>query len=106
VHFHATHTHTHITGGRALFRHHVPPAAIGLEKVAELAREELGFRIDISSSESLQQCLNPLARRYQDDTIILQCVTELLKTPMKPANYIAAGQVEEHLWAHFALHIP
>jgi len=27
-------------------------------------------------------------------------------TPMQPAEYIAAGEVEEEFWRHFALHIP
>jgi VacB/RNase II family 3'-5' exoribonuclease len=92
-------------GGRALLRNHEPPLEDGLEKAAALAMEAIGFRIDISSSESLQQSLNRLGRECQDG-IILTCITELLKTPMKPANYIAAGHLDEHMWAHFALHIP
>jgi DIS3-like exonuclease 2 len=92
-------------GGRALLRHHEPPMADGLEKAAALAKEALGFHIDITSSESLQRSLNRLGRECQDE-IILQCVTEVLKTPMKPANYIAAGDMEDERWAHFALHIP
>lgn len=92
-------------GGLALLRHHEPPLADGLEKAAAFAMEALGFKIDITSSESLQHSLNRLGRECQDE-IVLQCVTEVLKTPMKPANYIAAGDMEEHRWAHFALHIP
>ncbi|KAL3924224.1 MAG: hypothetical protein SGILL_001170 [Bacillariaceae sp.] len=92
-------------GGRALLRNHEPPLEEGLEKAAALAMEAIGFRVDISSSESLQRSLNRLGRECQDE-IILQCVTELLKTPMKPANYIAAGQLDQNMWAHFALHIP
>ncbi|KAL3904016.1 MAG: hypothetical protein SGARI_005119 [Bacillariaceae sp.] len=92
-------------GGKALLRNHEPPLEDGLEKAAALAMEAIGFHIDISSSESLQRSLNRLGRECQDE-IILTCVTELLKTPMKPANYIAAGKLDEHMWAHFALHIP
>ncbi|KAG7366115.1 ribonuclease R [Nitzschia inconspicua] len=92
-------------GGLALLRQHEPPLGDGLEKAAALAMEALGFKIDITSSESLQRSLNRLGRECQDE-IILKCVTEVLKTPMKPANYIAAGGTEEHMWSHFALHIP
>ena len=92
-------------GGRALLRHHEPPLPDGLEKAAALAEEAIGFRMDIASSESLQRSLNRLGRECQDE-IILQCVTELMKVPMKPANYIAAGEIPESSWAHFALHIP
>jgi exoribonuclease R len=30
----------------------------------------------------------------------------MLKTPLKPANYIAAGEIPDEAWAHFALNIP
>jgi len=93
------------TGGRAVLRHHEPPEAEGLQQAADLAMEAIGFRIDIESSESLQRSLNRLGRECHDP-IVLQCITELLKNPMKPANYIAAGQIPEPAWAHFALHIP
>jgi DIS3-like exonuclease 2 len=93
------------TGGRACLRHHEPPVFEGLEKAADLAKEALGFRIDIDSSEKLQRSLNRLARECADD-VLLKCVTELLKTPMRPANYIAAGEIPREAWSHFALHIP
>jgi len=88
-----------------LLRHHEPPEFDGLQQAADLAMESIGFRIDIESSESLQRSLNRLGRECQDP-IVLQCITELLKNPMKPANYIAAGEIPEPEWAHFALHIP
>jgi len=40
------------------------------------------------------------------DQLALQSVTELLMTPMRPAEYIAAGEFEEIEWRHFALNIP
>jgi DIS3-like exonuclease 2 len=93
------------TGPLACLRHHEPPDYEGLEKAAELAMEAIGFRIDIESSEAVQRSLNRLGRECQDP-ILLKCITELLKNPMKPANYIAAGKFSEPEWAHFALHIP
>mmetsp|Transcript_24188 Transcript_24188/g.67006 ORF Transcript_24188/g.67006 Transcript_24188/m.67006 type:complete len:913 (-) Transcript_24188:596-3334(-) len=93
------------TGPRACLRHHEPPDYEGLEKAADLAMEAMGFRIDIESSEAVQRSLNRLGRECQDP-ILLKCITELLKNPMKPANYIAAGKFSEPEWAHFALHIP
>jgi DIS3-like exonuclease 2 len=40
------------------------------------------------------------------DQLALQSVTELLMTPMRPAEYIAAGEFNEIEWRHFALNIP
>jgi len=93
------------TGSLACLRHHEPPDYDGLQKAADLAMEAIGFRIDIESSEAVQRSLNRLGRECQDP-ILLKCITELLKNPMKPANYIAAGKFSEAEWAHFALHIP
>lgn len=93
------------TGPLACLRHHEPPDYEGLQKAADLAMEAIGFRIDIESSEAVQKSLNRLGRECQDP-ILLKCITELLKNPMKPANYIAAGKLSEPEWAHFALHIP
>ena len=93
------------TGPLACLRHHEPPDYDGLQKAADLAMEAIGFRIDIESSEAVQRSLNRLGRECQDP-ILLKCITELLKNPMKPANYIAAGKFSEPEWAHFALHIP
>jgi DIS3-like exonuclease 2 len=92
-------------GGLACLRNHEPPLPDGLEKVQQVAQEAMGFHIDISSSEGLQKSLNRLGRECKD-VLILQCVTEMLKTPLKPANYVAAGEIPEQSWAHFALNIP
>lgn len=69
-------------GGRAVLRNHEPPLPEGLEKVAEVAKHTIGFNIDISSSEAVQRSLNRLGREVQDE-IVLQCVTEMLKLPMR-----------------------
>jgi exoribonuclease R len=44
--------------------------------------------------------------RECDDELVMQCVTELLMTPMRPADYMAAGSVSQEDWRHFALNIP
>lgn len=92
-------------GGRACLRSHATPLSDGLKKVAEVAKEAIGFDLDISSSEGLQRSLSRLGRQCRDD-LVLKCVTEMLKVPMKPATYVAAGTVPSHAWAHFALNIP
>ena len=85
-------------------RNHEPPLFEGLEKVAELA-QDLEIQMDITSSEALQRSLNKLARKCKDE-LTLKCITEMLKLPMRAATYIAAGNVSDSEWAHFALNIP
>lgn len=92
-------------GGKALLRNHEPPLYEGLEKVVEMAKEAIGFQIDISSSEALQRSLNKLGRECRDE-IVLKTITEMLKLPMQAANYVAAGTMSNEAWAHFALNIP
>lgn len=91
-------------GGKACLRNHEPPLFEGLEKVAELA-QDLEIQMDITSSEALQRSLNRLARKCKDE-LTLKCITEMLKLPMRAATYIAAGNVSDSEWAHFALNIP
>jgi DIS3-like exonuclease 2 len=92
-------------GGLALLRHHPPPLMDGIEQVVSVAKEGIGFDIDPTSSRSLQASLSRLGREC-DDELVMQCVTEMLMTPMKPAEYMAAGSMEPELWRHFALNIP
>jgi len=92
-------------GGLACLRNHEAPLYDGLEKVAAVAQAAIGFKVDISSSEGLQRSLSKLASQCQDE-LVLKCITEILKVPMRPAQYIAAGNMSAHEWAHFALNIP
>eukprot|EP00934_Nitzschia_sp_Nitz4_P009430 Nitzschia sp. Nitz4//scaffold1_size375055//22941//26060//NITZ4_000211-RA/size375055-processed-gene-0.7-mRNA-1//1//CDS//3329540850//9420//frame0 len=93
-------------GERALLRNHESPLLTGLEKVVAIARESIGAEIDITSAGSLQNSLNRLGRECTDE-VALKCITEMLKMPMKPATYIAAGSMSESdCWSHFALNIP
>jgi len=93
------------SGGLACLRNHEAPLYTGLEKVAAISKEVLGFTFDISSSEAMQRSLNRLGRECQDE-LVLKCITEMLKLPMKAATYIAAGDFPDKAWAHFALNIP
>ncbi|KAL7469506.1 hypothetical protein ACHAXS_009760 [Conticribra weissflogii] len=95
-------THAH---GRALLRNHSPPIELGLQNVVEVSKASFNFDIDITSSQSLQESLNRLCREC-DDELVVQSVTESLMTPFKPAEYIAAGELDEAEWRHFALNIP
>lgn len=91
--------------GRALLRQHSPPLEAGLQNVVEVSKESFNFDIDVSNSQTLQESLSRLGRTC-DDELVIQCVTESLMAPMRPAEYIAAGEVSEEDWQHFALNIP
>ena len=95
-------THAH---GRALLRNHSPPIELGMQSVVDISREALNFEIDTTNSSTLQASLSRLSREC-DDELVVQCITESLMTPMKPAEYIAAGELAEEDWHHFALNIP
>lgn len=92
-------------GDIALLRHHPPPLEQGLDEITQVARE-LGFQFDTSNSASIQESLRRISNECTDD-VVLQGVTELMMAPMQPAEYIAAGAVEDPThWRHFALCIP
>ncbi|KAL7550644.1 hypothetical protein ACHAWF_016364 [Thalassiosira exigua] len=95
-------THAH---GRALLRNHSPPIEQGLQQVVDVSKESFDFSIDTTNSATLQESLSRLSREC-DDELVVQCVTESLVTPMRPAEYVAAGELDEAEWQHFALNIP
>jgi len=95
-------THAH---RRALLRNHSPPIELGMQSVVDVSKEAINFEIDTTNSSTLQASLSRLSREC-DDELVVQCVTESLMTPMKPAEYIAAGELGEEDWHHFALNIP
>jgi VacB/RNase II family 3'-5' exoribonuclease len=91
--------------GKALLRQHPEPLDDGLDKVVEVAKASINFDMDVSTSATLHASLHRLSREC-DDPLVLQSITQMLMTPMQPADYFAAGQVEPMLWRHFALNIP
>jgi DIS3-like exonuclease 2 len=91
--------------GKALLRQHPDPSDDGLDKVVEVAKLSINFDIDASTSQTLHASLRRLSTEC-NDPLVLQSVTQMLMTPMQPADYFAAGQVEPLLWRHFALNIP
>lgn len=93
-----------LLGGLALLRQHQPPIDKGLQNVIDIAKE-IGFTIDGTSSRKLQESLSRMGREC-NDKLAIQCVTEMLMTPMQPAEYIAAGNFDSPDWHHFALNIP
>ena len=95
-------THAH---GRALLRNHDAPIQKGMQQVVEVSKESYNFDIDTTNSKTLQESLSRLSREC-DDELVVQCITESLVTPMRPAEYIAAGELAEEEWQHFALNIP
>ena len=91
-------------GGLALLRQHAPPLQDGLQNGIDMAKEK-GFDIDGTTSQTLQESLSRMGR-VCEDKLFLQCITERLMTPMRPAEYIASGEFEQEEWCHFALNIP
>mmetsp|Transcript_20216 Transcript_20216/g.57981 ORF Transcript_20216/g.57981 Transcript_20216/m.57981 type:complete len:980 (+) Transcript_20216:2-2941(+) len=92
-------------GDLALLRQHPPPLEQGLDEVAQVA-QGLGLELDTTNSASIQNSLRKISHECTDD-VILQGITELMMTPMQPAEYIAAGAVDDPTeWSHFALNIP
>lgn len=90
-------------GDLAVLRRHPPPEK-GLSEVIDAAKM-IGFHIDCSSSRKLHQSLCDFSRDCPDDMLV-QCITEMLSMPMKPAKYFATGCVDKEEWGHFALNIP
>lgn len=96
--------HLYHVGGLALLRQHQPPLNQGIQKVIDIAKE-IGYNIDGSNSKTLQESLSQMGREC-NDKLAIQCVTEMLMTPMQPAEYFAAGCFDPTDWHHFALNIP
>ena len=90
---------------RALLRHHPEPLEEGLDKVADVAMAAMGFEIDIRTSQTLQDSLCRLKHECSDP-LVMMSITQMLMTPMQPADYFAAGTVPSERWKHFALNIP
>ena len=76
-----------------------------MQQVVDVSREAFGFDIDVTSSRTIQESLSRISRDC-DDELVVQCVTESLTNPMRLAQYVAAGEVDEVDWQHFALNIP
>jgi len=100
-----------VTRDRAVLRNHPEPLEDGLDKVAAVAKAAIGFDIDISSSQALHDSLHRLRQvcdeEHSTDPLILQAVTQMLMTPMQPADYFVTGNVSPpEMWKHFALNIP
>jgi DIS3-like exonuclease 2 len=91
--------------GRALLRHHPPPLEGRMQQVVDVSKEAFDFDIDVTNSKTLQESLSKISRDC-DDELVVQCVTESLMNPMRPAQYMAAGEVDDTDWQHFALNIP
>jgi exoribonuclease R len=76
-----------------------------MEQVVDISKESFNFDIDTTNSKTLQESLSTISIECTDE-LIVQCITESLMIPMKPAEYMAAGEVEDVDWHHFALNIP
>ena len=92
------------TGDLALLRCHSDPSADGLADLVQIAKTTMNFDIDTSTSQTLHDSLIRFSRTC--DELMLQCFTNLLMTPMQPAEYFAAGSRPSEEWRHYALNIP
>jgi len=89
----------------AVLRMHPEPLMEGLDNVVSLAKVAMDFDIDPSTSQSLHESLVRFSR--ESDDLALQCVTNLIMTPMQAAEYFVTGlQEEPEEWKHYALNIP
>jgi DIS3-like exonuclease 2 len=91
-------------GSLAVLRMHPEPLMNGLDCVVNIAAAA-GVEIDISTSQTLHESLVQLAQ--QGDSLLLQCVTSLMMTPMQAAEYFVTGCTNNpEEWRHYALNIP
>jgi len=93
----------------AVLRKHPEPLAEGLDDVVALAKAALDIEIDPSNSQTLHESLIRVSHQAKNDDLILQCITNLIMTPMQAAEYLVVGtegndNAEE--WRHYALNIP
>ena len=88
----------------SVLRMHPPPLMSGLGNVVNVAAAA-GIPMDISTSQKLHESLVRVSR--QGDPLILQCLTNLLMTPMQAAEYFVVGcHPNPEDWRHYALNIP
>lgn len=87
----------------AVLRKHPEPLMEGLDKVVTLAKAALDFDINPETSQTLHESLVRLSHQMANDSLVLQCVTSLLMTPMQAAEYFVAGLVSvQEEWKHYA----
>lgn len=92
---------------RAFIRNHPPPDLRKLKQVAMALEEGLNVKLFAGgsvSSNSMQESLEEVKRMQDSDLFVV--VKELLKSPMKLAQYIVAADFTKSEWRHFGLNIP
>jgi hypothetical protein len=65
----------------------------GMQEVVNVLRGGVRLHLDINitNSTTLQEFLSRLGRECVNE-LVVQCITKLLVIPMRPAQYVAAGE--------------
>jgi hypothetical protein len=73
-----------------------------MQEVVDVLRGgvQLHFNINVTNLMTLQESLLRLNRECVNK-LVVQCITELLVNPMRPAQYMAAGEVDKADWQTF-----
>ncbi|KAG3003321.1 DIS3-like exonuclease 2 [Phytophthora cactorum] len=91
-------------GPFAFLRHHPPPVSRSMDQ----ALEKLGksdIKVDGRSTKQLTESLERVRYDHGDTTFVI--AQALIIKPMKPAEYIVAGNgASPDWWRHYALNIP
>eukprot|EP00606_Chrysophyceae_sp_TOSAG23-5_P000154 GSChrysophyteH2.ASY1.ANO1.1106.1 assembled CDS len=91
-------------GDAAFIRNHGQPDAAGMKSLQEVFSGTcLGYDMDVTSSASIQACLNNIGQTADAET--LRIVSIMLAKPIPEAQYIVAGE-DPAAWRHYALSIP
>lgn len=94
----------HAHGPLAFIRHHPEPVARAMELALGLLNEH-AFDIDGTTTKRLSDSLDQVRQRHGETTFAI--VQALLIKPMKPAEYMVAGNgASPESWRHYALNIP
>ncbi|KAJ3308022.1 hypothetical protein HDU76_004173 [Blyttiomyces sp. JEL0837] len=84
----------------ALLRRHDRPKERPLQELIAFA-EEIGYRIDASSSSSLQQSFDAIDKEEVRDAL-----RQLSIKSMQRAKYFCTGSIDLANWGHYALNVP
>jgi DIS3-like exonuclease 2 len=90
-------------GKNGFIRNHGNPDQTGLDELQNTF-QILGYQLDITSSTTIQTCLNNITRNVNNKTT-LAIISNLLQKPIPRAMYMRAGDDPLH-WKHYALSIP
>ncbi|TDH69045.1 hypothetical protein CCR75_004584 [Bremia lactucae] len=91
-------------GPLAFLRHHPPPVTRAMDQAIKQL-DKSGIQLDGQSTRQLAKSLERVRNDEGETTFVI--VQALITKPMKPAEYIVAGnEASVDSWRHYALNIP